>query len=156
MSKYNFDYIANDYKTPPILYNMALSHFGIKEFSLDTCCTDENIPAKRYFKKSEIDGLKADWEFVNWCNPPFNECKKWIEKAFTESKKGNKTAMLIPVRTETEYWHKYILFNPEVKIAWLRKGYKFLNAQNQEMGIFKNALALVYFESAPNYEQLKF
>ena len=54
--------------------------------------------------------------------------------------------MLIPVRTETKYWHDYILNNPRVTIEWLRKGYKFLNKDNEEMGVFKNALALVYFE----------
>ena len=54
--------------------------------------------------------------------------------------------MLIPVRTETKYWHDYILFNNDVTIEWLRKGYKFLNRDNEEMGVFKNALALVYFE----------
>jgi hypothetical protein len=90
--------------------------------------------------------LSFDWRAFNWCNPPFNECRKWIAKAYLESQKGNKTALLIPVRTETAYWHEYILFNPDVKIEWLRKGYKFLNRDNEEMGVFKNALAIVYFE----------
>lgn len=55
--------------------------------------------------------------------------------------------MLIPVRTETKYWHEYILFNPNVEIEWLRKGYSFLNPDDlKPMGVFKNALALVYFK----------
>lgn len=53
--------------------------------------------------------------------------------------------MLIPVRSETRYWHDYILYNTNVYIDWLRKGYKFLDADGNELGIFKNALALVYF-----------
>ncbi len=45
-----------------------------------------------------------------------------------------------------KYWHDYILNNPQVKIEWLRKGYSFINPDdNKPMGIFKNALALVYF-----------
>lgn len=53
--------------------------------------------------------------------------------------------MLIPVRTETKYWHDFILNNPAIHLEWLRKGYKFLDKNNNEMGVFKNALALVYF-----------
>lgn len=55
--------------------------------------------------------------------------------------------MLIPARTETAYFHKYILNQPNVEIEFLKKGYKFLNSNNEEMGIFKNALALVYFKA---------
>lgn len=42
-------------------------------------------------------------------------------------------------------WHDYILNNPAVHIDWLRKGHKFLDSENNEMGVFKNPLALVYF-----------
>ena len=143
--KYNYEWGNNDYKTPPELYIKALNRFNTDKFELDTCCSEENIPAKTYYKNNEIDGLSADWKSFNWCNPPFNECKKWINKAYIEQQKGNTTVMLLPVRTETAYWHDYILYNANVKIEWLRKGYRFLNSDNSEMGIFKNALALVYF-----------
>ena len=145
MSKYNYNFSENDYKTPPILYQMALDTYGIDKFGLDACCTDENIPAEKYYKFGENDGLKEQWEIHTWCNPPFNECKKWIKKAYEESKKGASIIMLVPVRTETEYWHKYILNNYYADVKFLRKGYKFLNKNNEEMGVFKNALALVYF-----------
>ncbi len=158
MSKYNFEFKENDYKTPPELYQKALNYWGISRFDLDVCTTDFNIPARIYYTKeglfadgtqqlSDNDGLTGEWMTgFCWCNPPFNECKKWIEKAFNENKKGGKVAMLLPVRTETKYWHDYILNNPHVTIEWLRKGYKFLDKDNNEMGVFKNALALVYFE----------
>lgn len=149
MGKYNFDYNENDYKTPPELYEMALKYFGKEKFNLDTCCSDEHIPSKWYCKFGEIDGLATPWVDYSWCNPPFNECKKWIEKAYNENKDRKlNIAMLLPVRTETKYWHDYILFNPNAKIHWLRKGYKFLNNKGEEMGVFKNALALVYFNAS--------
>lgn len=136
---------ANDYKTPPELYQKALNFLGQKYFSCDVCCSDFHIPARLYYVNGKIDGLKYDWSFYNWCNPPFNECSKWIKKAYEEQQKGSVTCMLLPVRTETKYWHDYILNNPKVYIDWLRKGYRFLDKDNKEMGIFKNALALVYF-----------
>lgn len=150
MSKYNYDYIENDYKTPPELYQKALKKFMLNQFTLDTCCTDENIPALDYYKKGKADGLTERWFNFSWCNPPFNECKKWIEKAYKENQERDiEIAMLIPARTETKYWHDYILHNPKVEIEFLRKGYRFLDKDNKEMGVFKNALALVYFWGVP-------
>lgn len=145
--KYNFEFKENDYKTPPILYKKSLDKWGIETFSLDTCCSEKNIPAWIHYFNGIDNGLIARWFDFSWCNPPFNECKKWIEKAFQENIEHNiNIAMLIPARTETAYWHKYILNNPRVEIEFLRKGYKFLNSQGEEMGVFKNALALVYFK----------
>lgn len=143
--KYNYQYNLNDYKTPPELYEKALKFFGIEKFDCDVCCSEKNIPADNYFIESQSDGLTEEWKHYNWCNPPFNECKKWIEKAYKEQRRGNMTCMLLPVRTETKYWHECILCNTNIHIDWLRKGYKFLDNNNNEMGVFKNALALVYF-----------
>lgn len=145
--KYNFDFKDNDYKTPPELYRKALDRWCLIQFALDTCCSDKHIPADIHYIYGENDGLLETWYNYSWCNPPFNECDKWVAKAFRENElKGYNICMLLPVRTETKYWHKYILGNPNVTIEWLRKGYKFLNKNNEEMGVFKNALALVYFE----------
>lgn len=154
-TKYNYSYTENDYKTPPNLWQKALDKLKIEKFELDTCCSDENIPANKFYKNGICDGLNSPWFNYSWCNPPFNECKKWIEKAYKENEKSNiAIAMLIPVRTETKYWHDYILNNPKVEIEFLRKGYKFLDKNNSEMGIFKNALALVYFLKKRRLEKI--
>lgn len=117
-----------------------------KSFDCDVCCSRKNIPAVVYYIDGIIDGLIADWFNLNWCNPPYDQCDKWVKKAYEEQQKGHETIMLIPVRTETKYWHDYILFNPYVKIHWLRKGYGFINPDTGETcGVFKNALALVHF-----------
>ena len=146
MSKYNFGQKRNDYETPPKLVLTALEMACAKEFDLDVCCSRKNIPAKKHYICGESDGLRNDWENLNWCNPPFDECQKWIKRAYEEQQKGNQTVMLLPVRTETKYWHDYILFNPNVEIHWLRKGYGFINPDTGETcGVFKNALALVFF-----------
>jgi len=146
--KYNFSKQKNDYKTPPVLIEMALNIIDRFEFDLDTCCSDTDFPAKNHYINGVTDGLTAKWSKYNWCNPPFDESKKWIKKAFEEQQNGNTTCMLLPVRTETKYWHDYILFNSKVKIKWLRKGYCFIDAASgKELNVFKNALALVLFEN---------
>lgn len=148
MSKYNFEQKRNDYMSPPELVKKALAVKNRQEFDLDVCCSDFNIPAIHYYKEGEYDGLKNDWYKLNWCNPPFDQCAKWIKRAYEEQQEGNETVMLIPVRTETKYWHDYILFNPKVKIEWLRKGHCFIHPETKKpMDVFKNAIALVYFNA---------
>lgn len=144
--KYNYTREKSNYMSPVELVNKALAEKNRDFFDLDVCCTIENIPAIHYYKSTEADGLKEPWKKLNWCNPPFEECSKWIQKAYQEQQQGKETVMLIPVRTETKYWHDYILYNKKVKIDWLRKGHCFINPEDHKpMGIFKNALALVYF-----------
>lgn len=153
MSKYNFEQQRSDYETPPELYKMALELAGADEFDLDVCCSRANIPAKFHYIDGFADGLKWDWGRLNWCNPPYDQCSKWIKKAYEEQQKGNETLMLIPARTETKYWHDYILdenggCNREnVEVKFLRKGYSFINPDTgKNCGVFKNALVLVYFK----------
>lgn len=151
MSKYNYEQKRNDYLSPPELVKMVLDDFNRKEFDLDVCCSMGNIPAKKYYIEGLQDGLTLDWDLLNWCNPPYNECEKWVKKAYNEAEKHHTTVMLLPARTETKYWHDYILFhgfaqNPKVSVLFLKKGYRFLDPETREpMGVFKNALALVTF-----------
>ena len=154
MGKYNYERIDNKYLTPPSLINGGLNLLAqlkgkarLEKFDLDVCCGNNNIPAEEYYIYPEHDGLAEEWREFNWCNPPFDVCDKWVKKAYSEQQNGKTTIMLIPVRTETKYWLDYILYNKDVDIHWLRKGFKFLNAETgEEMGIFKNALAYVVFK----------
>ncbi len=72
-------------------------------------------------------------------NPPYgNALKKWIRKAYEEAQKGATVVCLLPVRTNTRYWHDYC-FKGEVRFI---RGYpKFGDAKQ---GI-KVPLAIVVF-----------
>ena len=151
--KYSYKKKINNYLTPTVLIQKGLQILALErnlksldKFDCDVCCSNENVPASYYFKDGLTNGLMEDWKAYNWCNPPFDKCQKWVQKAYYEQSKGNTSILLIPVRTETAYWHDYILYNPNVQIFWLRKGYKFINPETEkEMGVFKAALALVLF-----------
>jgi len=53
-------------------------------------------------------------------NPPYGSAiKKWIKKGFEEAQKGKTVVMLIPSRTDTTYWHDYVMNAREI---WLIKG----------------------------------
>lgn len=158
---YKLTWERNDYLTHPDMVKRILDKIGEKFFLLDVCCSYSNIPAVKRFVFGQNDGLKESWKTLKskwawaFCNPPFNECDKWVKKAYREQQEGNQSVLIIPARTETAYWRDYILSNENVEIDWLCKTdkWKFLNPDtNEEMGVFKNALAIVYFKVKEYYE----
>lgn len=62
-------------------------------------------------------------------NPPYGrEIAKWVEKSYKESRKPNtKVVMLIPARTDTSYFHKWIYHKAEIR--FLRGRVKFGDAK---------------------------
>ena len=76
---------------------------------------------------SKFDGLKIDWEDINFINPPYSRKLKeqFINKAFEESKKGKICIMLLPVSTSTKIFHEIIY--PHAEIRFIRGRLKFNN-----------------------------
>ena len=63
-----------------------------------------------------------------FCNPPYGKAiGKWVEKCYKENLKGVTVVMLIPARTDTSWFHKYIYNNPNVEIRFLKGRLKFVN-----------------------------
>ncbi len=165
--KYNFTQKRSDYLTSKKLLDVVftvMSECKIvhnNKFDLDVCCSKKNIPADKHFIEGVKDGLTEDWSKLNYCNPPFKVCDRWVKKAYKEWFKGNTTVLLIPSRTETKYWHDYILEDGEEKrlgvhVKFLRKGYGFLHPETDEpMGIYKNPLAIVVFDGRCKKEYRK-
>lgn len=95
------------WSTPQKFYDKLNKEFN---FDLDPCATIENAKCDLYFTEEE-NGLTQDWEgFTVFCNPPYGRVlKEWVQKSYEESLKPNtKVVMLIPARTDTIYFHKYI------------------------------------------------
>ena len=65
-----------------------------------------------------------------FCNPPYGrELPRWVRKAYEESQKGNTlVVMLIPARTDTKYFHDYILNRSEIR--YIEGRLKFGDAKN--------------------------
>ena len=63
-----------------------------------------------------------------FCNPPYSEISKWVEKAFRESRNDNTlVVMLIPARTDTRYFHNFI--NNRAEVRFVRGRLKFGDAK---------------------------
>lgn len=75
-------------------------------FTLDPCATPESARAGKFYTKDD-DGLAHSWDGKTvFMNPPYGRgIDKWIEKAATSKAY---TVCLIPARTETRWWQKWI------------------------------------------------
>lgn len=83
----------------------------IFRFTIDVCALPINAKCESYFTP-EMDGLSQDWVGGIWCNPPYGiEIEDWCRKASEEYMKDycEFIVMLIPARTDTKWFHKYVL-----------------------------------------------
>ena len=88
---------SDNYATPKVFYRKLHSEF---KFDFDPCPL-----------RSEVDGLLLDWNGNIYVNPPYSNIEPFIEKGIHEIQKGNanKIVYLIPMRSDTKYWHNLIM-----------------------------------------------
>jgi len=105
---------TGDWSTPQDFYDKLNWRFG--PFNLDPCAHASNTKCANFFSEAE-DGLTKDWSgFTSFVNPPYGRgIDKWIKKSYEEAQKDNtKVVMLVPSRTDTKYWHQYVMKASEV------------------------------------------
>jgi phage N-6-adenine-methyltransferase len=120
-----FDSLSIEWATPQDFYEKLDQEFG---FELDVCSTIENAKCSKFYTKAE-DGLKQEWTGVCWCNPPYGrEIKHWMKKAYESSLKGATVVCLIPARTDTQWWHDYVIHAKEIR--YVKGRLKFGGATN--------------------------
>lgn len=112
-----------EWETPDDLFEKLSAEFS---FTLDVCANSENKKVDRYFSE-EQDGLLQEWNGVCWMNPPFNNKRNWVKKAYAESQKGNTVVALLPARTNTNWWHDYCM---KGEIRFIRGRVKFKGAKH--------------------------
>lgn len=107
---------TDEWSTPQEFFDRLDDEF---HFTLDVCATKENAKAEKYFTK-EQDGLQQDWtgETV-WCNPPYGRgIEAWCRKCYEHSHRGGGTAvMLIHARTDTAWFHDWVLGKAEIRFV---------------------------------------
>lgn len=83
---------------------------------------------KDYFDPCPInptfDGLKIEWYAKNFVNPPYKDIKKWIYKSLHEALKNKEIVLLIPARTDTQ-WFKTLIESKMAIIYFLEGRLKF-------------------------------
>lgn len=120
----HFSSKTGEWATPQDFFDALNKEFGLH---VDVCATDENTKLPFYYTK-ESDGLAMSWEGHRaWMNPPYGrEIGKWVEKAATGG--AEIVVALLPARTDTKWFHKYIYNKAEVR--FIKGRLKFGGSEN--------------------------
>ena len=101
-SKVHFTAARDNWKTPKAFYEKLNEEFN---FDFDPCPPNP-----------QFDGLEIEWGKCNFVNPPYgNVIAKWLEKAVQEQEKGKTSVFLIPSRTDTRWWHNFVMNADEIR-----------------------------------------
>ncbi len=74
-------------------------------------------------------GLDRDWGSRTFVNPPYGrEITNWVRKAWFQSHYCEVIVCLVPSRTDTRWWHDYVMKADEIR--FLRGRLKFGNSKN--------------------------
>ena len=113
VSKTLFTSNSDEWATPQELFDSLNAEF---RFNLDACATSENHKTEDYFTQAE-NGLIQSWGGRRvFCNPPYSKIKDWVKKAYYESFTPNTLiVLLIPARTDTQYFQEYIYHRAEIR-----------------------------------------
>ena len=106
---------SDEWSTPQQIFDELNAEF---HFNLDPCASEENHKCERFYT-AKIDGLKQMWGgYRVFCNPPYSQISKWVEKAFRETRNDNTlVVLLIPARTDTRYFHDFIYQRAEIRFV---------------------------------------
>jgi site-specific DNA-methyltransferase (adenine-specific) len=103
-----------DWCTPNDFFTKLNNEF---HFTLDAAASKANAKCDSFYTQ-EDDALSKDWEGETvFVNPPYGrEIGDWVKKAYEESRKPNTVVvMLIPARTDTKYFHEYIIGKSDIR-----------------------------------------
>ena len=123
-----FSHGKDDWETPQLFFEELNQEF---EFNFDVCASLENTKCMLYLTEHD-DALSLEWNVEPitraFCNPPYSQWQKFVEKAYYETFTLNNSVsvvMLLPARTDTKAFHKYIYNQPNVEIRFLKGRLKF-------------------------------
>jgi site-specific DNA-methyltransferase (adenine-specific) len=98
----HFSAVRDNWKTPKAVFQTLDAEF---QFDFDPCPTNP-----------KFNGLAVEWGLSNFVNPPYgNAISDWLSKAKEEQEKGKSSVFLIPSRTDTKWWHKYVMKADEIR-----------------------------------------
>lgn len=103
----------DEWETPQDFFDMLNDEF---HFNIDPCASSSNHKCDLYYTVND-DGLKKSWGgYRVFCNPPYSQIAKWVEKAYVEAMKPNTiVVLLIPARTDTKWFHNFLYGHAELR-----------------------------------------
>lgn len=97
-----------------ILFSSASDHWSTPKDVYDSLndefhFTDDPCPL------GATDGLDRNWGDSTFCNPPYSKIAVWVRYAYQQHLGGRTVVLLIPSRTDTRWWHEYIMKADEIR-----------------------------------------
>lgn len=129
-----FSKASDEWSTPQDLFDALHAEFA---FVLDAAASRENRKVENYRGPDHLqvehrNGLVFSWGAGPvWLNPPYSQCRAFIEKAASEAWDGCTTVCLVPSRTDTRWWHSCVWDavthqpRPGVEVRFLKGRLKF-------------------------------
>jgi site-specific DNA-methyltransferase (adenine-specific) len=108
-----FSKASDEWSTPGWLFDLLDREF---HFDCDAAADHTNQKCNRCF----TDALNLEWVKWGrriWLNPPYSKIGSFMKKAYEESLKGAVVVCLIPSRTDTRYWHDYVMKAQEIRFV---------------------------------------
>ena len=103
-----------NWSTPQGFFDRLNAEFS---FTMDVCADPKNAKCPIYYTRDK-SGLEAQWWGKAWMNPPYDHTiGKWIRKAWEESQKGCIVVCLLPAKTDTRWWHDYVMLATEIRFV---------------------------------------
>jgi phage N-6-adenine-methyltransferase len=121
-----FDSNNNEWETTQSLFDILNSEF---KFTIDIAASQSNAKLPIFFTRDD-NALINEWKGICWCNPPFgdkgtNALKFFVKKGHDEYCKNNNTiVMLVPTRTNTNWWRDYCSKAKEIRFITGRPNFK--------------------------------
>ena len=92
----------DNWRTPKAFYEALDAEF---HFDFDPC----PYPAS-------LDGLVMRWGQRNFVNPPYGrQVGQWVKRAYEVSQEGALVVLLLASRTDTRWWHDYVMLADEIR-----------------------------------------
>lgn len=109
----------SDWETPAALYRDLDAEF---RFTLDPCATRRTAKCTHFYTRRD-NGLTQSWRGERvFMNPPYGrDIARWIRKA---SESGALVVGLVPARTDTIWWHGYVI-DAKAEVRFLRGRLRF-------------------------------
>lgn len=105
------------WETPQTFFDMLDSEF---HFTLDICALPNIAKCKKYFSP-DIDAMTQDWSGeIFWMNPPYGrgqDVYKWVKKAYDMALAGGVGVCLLPVSTDTKWFHDFYMKASEIRFV---------------------------------------
>jgi hypothetical protein len=100
LNRVHYSSVHNNWSTPKDVYDTLNEEF---KFNDDPC------------PLLGSGGLSREWGSSVFINPPYSALKKWLSYAYQQNLQGKTIVALIPSRTDTRWWHDYVMKATEIR-----------------------------------------